>query len=110
MKIDVTKNARRNLLFGALNRIVAVACPFVTRTALQYTLGKEYLGLGSLFSSILTILSLSELGLGEAIIYSMYKPVANDDIETINALLKFQQLKLLNRPIYISSYRNLVMH
>ena len=89
MNINVKKNAKRNIVFGTINRMIAVACPFITRTVLQYTLGKEYLGLGSLFNSILTILSLSELGLSEAIVYSMYKPVAEDDTSTVNSLLNF---------------------
>lgn len=89
MKLNVKNNAKKNMVFGILNKIIAMACPFIVRTVTNYYLGKEYLGLGSLFSSILTILSLSELGLSDAIVYSMYKPVANDDIETVNSLLNF---------------------
>lgn len=89
MHLDIIRNAKRNIIFGIVSRIVAVCCPFITKTVIQYTLGEEYLGLNSLFSAILSVLSLAELGFGSAIIYSMYKPVADGDVMTVNALLNF---------------------
>ncbi len=89
MQVNVVKNARRNLVFGALEKIIVILCPFVTRTVFLYILGAEYLGLNSLFSSVLQVLNLSELGIGSAIIYSMYKPVAENDSDTVCALLNF---------------------
>lgn len=89
MKIDRSGNAKRNLFFGTLNKIVTVILPFIVRTTIIHILGAEYLGLGSLFSSILQVLSLTELGVGSAIVYSMYKPIANDDNDTLCALLAF---------------------
>lgn len=89
MELSVVRNAKRNMFFGILNRIVALLCPFATRTVIQYVLGEQYLGLSSLFSSILSVLSLTELGFGSAIIYSMYKPVAEGNTELVNALLNF---------------------
>lgn len=61
---------------------------FVMRTVLIYYLGKVYLGLDSLFTSILQILSLSELGISSAMVYSMYKPLAENDVPAVCALLK----------------------
>ena len=52
-----------------------------------YYLGVQYLGLNSLFASILSVLRLAELGVGNAMVYSMYKPIAEDDKETICALM-----------------------
>ncbi len=89
MQVNVIKNAKNNMIFGTANKIVAIVCPFVTRTVVQIVLGSEYLGLNSLFSSILQVLNVSELGIGAAITYSMYKPVAENDVETVNALLNF---------------------
>lgn len=89
MKLDVVNNTKRNLIFGVLNRVIVLICPFLTRAIIQYYLGEAYLGLGSLFSAILTVLSLSELGISSAIIYNMYKPVAENDTETVCALLNF---------------------
>ena len=87
MQESRTKNAKRNILFGVLNRITMILFPFVIRTVMLYILGSEYLGLDSLFSSILNFLSLAELGVGSALVYSMYKPIAEKDPELICALL-----------------------
>ena len=74
MKIERTKNTVRNIGAGAVNRVINIILPFFTRTALLYIMGTKYLGLNSLFTSILSFLSLTELGVGGAMIYSMYKP------------------------------------
>lgn len=87
MQLDVVRNTKRNIIFGFLNKVIVLLLPFVTRTFVIRELGAEYLGMDSLFSSILHVLNLSELGFSTAIVYSMYKPVANDDLETICALL-----------------------
>ena len=87
MRIQRTKNATRNIMWGILFRVVATLCPFIMRTVLLYILGVEYLGLNSLFTSLLSFLSLAELGIGNAMVYAMYKPVAQDDDEAICALL-----------------------
>ena len=87
MQESRAKNAKRNILFGITNRIVMTLFPFAIRTVLLYILGSEYLGLDSLFSSILSFLSLAELGVGSALVYSMYKPIAENDTDLICALL-----------------------
>ena len=74
-----------------LNRILFIILPFITRTVFIYVLGKNYLGLSSLFTSILTVLNLTELGFGSALVYSMYKPAAENDKEKLCALLKDYQ-------------------
>lgn len=58
------------------------------RTAMIYLMGVQYLGLNSLFTSVLQVLNLAELGVGSAMVYSMYKPIAEDDNTTICALMK----------------------
>ena len=87
MQIERTKNATRNIVWGFLEKFLSVLLPFICRTVLIKTLGAEYLGLSSLFTSILQVLSISELGFGSAIVFSMYKPIAEDDNDTICALL-----------------------
>lgn len=62
--------------------------PFILRTCMIYFMGIEYLGLSSLFVSILQVLNLAELGVGSAMVYSMYKPISEQDYPTICALLK----------------------
>ena len=82
-----SKNGKRNIIAGVLNKILQISLPFATRTVLIYSLGSNFLGLSSLFTSILMVLNLSELGFGSALIYSMYKPVAENDCDKLRALL-----------------------
>lgn len=82
-----TKKSLENIIFGMINRFVLMIFPFVVKTILIKQLGAEYLGLNNLFSSILQVLSLSELGVGTAMVYSMYKPMAENDKPTLCALL-----------------------
>lgn len=89
MALDVVKNGKKNLLTGFVNQLVVFLCSFVSRSVVNSVLGAQYLGLGSLFSSILCVLGVAELGFSTAVIYNMYKPAAEGDIEKINALLAF---------------------
>lgn len=82
-----TKNASRNIIWGIINKVIAIIIPFILRTMVIYLIGIQYVGLNSLFASILGVLSLAELGFGTALVYSMYKPIAENDIDTVNALL-----------------------
>ena len=88
MKIERTKNAIRNIVFGIILKAYQIMVPFVMRTAMIYLMGVQYLGLNSLFTSILQVLNLAELGVGSAMTYSMYKPITEDDNATICALMK----------------------
>ena len=87
MKLNKTKNTIRNMIWGVINKIIVIIIPFLMRTLIIKVLGSEYLGLNSLFTSILQILNLTELGFSSAIVYSMYKPIAENDTQTMCALL-----------------------
>ncbi len=87
IKLARTQNAVRNIAAGLINKFVILICPFVVRTVMIQTLGVEYVGLNGLFTAILEVLNLSELGVGSAIAYSMYRAVAQDDKKMICALL-----------------------
>ena len=82
-----TKNAKRNIYASFLNKTVTMILPFLTRSAIIYFVGVLYLGLNGLFTSILSVLSLAELGVGAAMVFSMYEPIAKEDHETVCALL-----------------------
>ncbi len=82
-----TRNAGRNMFFGLLLNLYRTLIPFVIRTVMIWKLGEEYTGLNGLFSSLLQLLSLAELGVGAAMVYSMYRPVAEGDQARICALL-----------------------
>mgnify|MGYP005759990691 CR=1 FL=1 len=92
MKIERTRNAARNIFFGSMLKIYQIIVPFAMRTAMIYFMGVQYLGLNSLFTSILQVLNLAELGVGSAMVYSMYKPIAEDDHVTICALLRLYRI------------------
>ena len=69
-----TENSINNIVFGFINRIILMVFPFIIKTVLIKKLGIEYLGLNNLFSSVLQVLCLSELGIGSAMVFAMYKP------------------------------------
>lgn len=97
-----TKNAGRNVLSASAFQLVNIILKFALRTVFIYTLGKEYLGLNGVFSNILSILSLSELGIGSVIIYDMYKPIADNDTDKVNSLLHFiEQFMLASAQQYL---------
>ena len=82
-----TRNVGRNMIFGLLNRCVSLLLPFLVRTVLIYRFGAQYLGMNSLLASIFQVLNLAELGFGTAVVYSLYKPVAEGDKDTVCAYL-----------------------
>ena len=82
-----TKNVKRNIIGGMVYRLLTLLLPFLTTTAMIYYMGSIYLGLNSLFAAVLQVLSLTELGVGSAMVFSMYRPMAEDDTETVCALL-----------------------
>lgn len=88
MKIERTKNAARNIVFDGGLKMFNLAMPLIMRRIILHYLGVKYLGLSGLFTSILSFLNLAELGVGGAMIFSMYKPIAEDDTPTICALMR----------------------
>ena len=88
MKLERTKNAARNIVFDGTLEMVNMIFPFVIRSVMLHYLGTEYLGLNGLFKSLLTFLNLAELGVGSAMVFSMYKPIAEDDTSAVCALLR----------------------
>ena len=89
MKLDFAKNTRRNIVAAAVNKVLGLLFPFLNRTLFLWLMGPEYLGLNGLFTSILGVLMLADLGFGTAVVCSMYKPVAEDDRELVCAYLRF---------------------
>ena len=84
-----TRNSFLNIMASIGGQMLTNVLRWICRMAFIYTLGKSYLGISSLYANILTILSLSELGLGSAITYSLYKPLAENDTETVRSLMAF---------------------
>lgn len=84
-----TQYAIKNASITTCMQIVNIVLGFVSRTIFIYLLNSDYLGVNSLFTNILTVLSFAELGIGNAIVFSLYKPIAENDKKKIQALMKF---------------------
>lgn len=84
-----TKRSILNVSVSLMTDIVIMGSAFIVQRYFLHTLGSEYNGINGLFTRIITMLSLADMGIGSAIIYHLYKPVAEDDFDTINALLHF---------------------
>ena len=80
----VVKNVSITLVMQVVKNVLS----FIGRTAFVYVLGAEYLGVNSLFTEILTVLSFAELGIGNAMVFSLYKPLAEKDTEKIKSLMQ----------------------
>ena len=76
----------KNTIAAVLKFFIKLVLQFVLRTIIIYKLGVEYVGLDSLYANIISMLSLAELGIGSAIVFSMYKPAAENDIEKLKSL------------------------
>lgn len=83
-----TTNTLRNLKTATIGQALGMLISFVSRKIFVMMLPTEYLGLSGLFTNILSILALSELGFGTAIVYSLYKPLAENDYEKIKSLMR----------------------
>lgn len=84
-----TKNSFLNLLTGFAGQTLSILLGFAVRTIFIQTLGVNYLGIGGLFSNILQLLSLTQLGVDAAINFRLYKPLAEKDEKRVRVLMKF---------------------
>ncbi len=83
-----TEYSAKNMSVAVTARIVAILTGFVTRVVFTHTLSQEYVGINGLFTDIISVLSLSELGIGTAITFALYKPIADKDREKQKSLMK----------------------
>lgn len=84
-----TQMTKRNAKVSVANRVVTLVCNFICRSVFIHTLGSEYLGVGGMFGNVFSIISLCELGFGEAASQAMYKPLACGDTTEIHGILKY---------------------
>ncbi len=83
------EKAVKNAFFGVICKMLNVLIIFCTRTVFIYILGEEYLGISGLFTSILSMLSLVELGFAEAMAFALYVPIANKDTNKISVIMRY---------------------
>lgn len=81
-----SEKALKNISTGLLNKAIVMFLSFATKTAFIRLLGAEYNGISSLFTNILSVLALAELGLGNVLMFYLYAALKEDDHEKIYAL------------------------
>lgn len=98
-------NTLRNGIVGMISQLIILVTGFILRAIFIKVLGQEILGLNGLFLDILSILSVTELGIGTAITYSLYKPIFEDDVETITGLMNLYRraYRLIGSIIFVIS-------
>lgn len=83
------KNLALSSSFGVVEQLLVYILSFVYRTIFLMILSKQYLGISGLFTNILQVFSLTELGIGSVIVYRLYKPIKEEDTELCHALMIF---------------------
>ncbi len=81
-------NSLKNIIASTTLSIITMLAGFIIQTIFLKQLGTEYLGINSLFANIVSMLAIAELGIGTAIVYNLYKPISNNDIDVIKSLMK----------------------
>lgn len=84
-----TKNSVRNIIFSVLAYLIQMVLGFFVRRYFIFYFNEQYLGLNSLFTNIISVLSLAEMGIGSAIVFAMFKPMAEGDKDKTRSLLNF---------------------
>ena len=84
-----TEKSIKNSLAAIIVNISTMVIGFISQAIFIRILGAEFLGLNGLFNNILSMLAIAELGIGNAIIFSLYKPLVDSDKKTITALMNF---------------------
>lgn len=83
-----TQYSAKNTYIATVSRIAAILIGFITRVVFTHSLNENYVGVNGLFTDILAVLSLSELGIETAFSYVLYKPIAQKDIEEQKSLMR----------------------
>lgn len=82
-------NVKKNMISGLVSQFTVNLLGFINRTIFIYILGTDYLGLSGLFTNILSVLSLAELGIGDAITFALYRPLSENNNEKLSMLMSF---------------------
>ncbi|GBU24701.1 flippase [Fibrobacteria bacterium R8-3-H12] len=98
-----TKKSIKNVSVMLLTQFITLLLAFASRTVFIKTLGAEYLGLNGLFLNVLNAISLAEMGIGTAISYALYKPIAENNTEQIKSILAFYRKCYFSIGIFITA-------
>ena len=81
------KNSIINMIVGLVGQLLNMLLSFGGRMVFVHYLSQEYLGVNGLFGDVLGMLNLAELGIGSAMIFSMYRPAAQNDGKQLARLM-----------------------
>lgn len=87
MEKNFKKSFLQNASIAFILQVINILVTFIVRTVFVKTLGNDYLSLNGLFTNVVSLLSFAELGIGNAIIFSLYEPIAMQNTEKINTLM-----------------------
>lgn len=98
------KNSLSNISTGLIFRAISLTINFISRTIFIRILGDGCLGLNGLFTSLLSMFSLAELGIGQAITFYMYKPIAEKNERRLSSLIQFYKIcyKIIGMTILVA--------
>lgn len=88
MQESRTKNSVRNISFSLIYYVAQIVLTFLVRILFLRVFVEEFLGVNTLFSNIINILSVVESGFGSAIVFALYKPVAENDEQKVRQLVR----------------------
>jgi O-antigen/teichoic acid export membrane protein len=97
-------HSSQNIITGISYKLFILILHFISRTVFIKVLGVDYLGINGLFTNILTVLSLAEMGLGTAMIYSMYTPLAQNDQKMLSALSNYYKKLYTRIALVVASF------
>ena len=84
-----TSNSIKNSITSLIGNIFSFIIAFIAQAVFIKVLGTEYLGLNGLFTNVLSMLSIFELGIGNAIVFNLYKPLSKNDYKKVSTLMNF---------------------
>ena len=87
-----THNSTRNVIFSLGSYLFSFILSFIVRTVFIYSFGTEYLGVKGLFANIMSVLAFFEVGMGAAIVFRLYTPIAENDHQRINQLMRYYRI------------------
>ncbi|NLR09046.1 lipopolysaccharide biosynthesis protein [Lactobacillus sp. HBUAS51381] len=86
-KLSRTHAAVLNSSIASLGQILTLVAQFIARTFFIHVLGQKFLGLNGLFVNVLSFLNFAELGIGSAVTFALYEPLASNNHGQIAALM-----------------------
>lgn len=96
MALDRTDKSIRNIKYALVGQVLNILVNFFSRTIFLRILGTVFLGANGVFTNILSILSLAELGIGPALIFALYEPLVKKDNEQIKQIMRLYKISYIS--------------